>query len=127
MNTPQLPSLGKARAGERAREMLLVSYTIDPDHAPEFTETYDIAIGGLAMLTNAGLTPNSLITIELELRGESRPNLRLNANVRWSAYDPLLEKYRTGVSFSDRPAEFEEELLGYIDTLHNLRDIGALP
>lgn len=119
-------SPGSARDPERAKETLLVSYTVDAEQAPEYTETYDIAIGGLAMLTNAALTPNAKITIDLELRGNTRPNLRLNANVRWSTYDPLLQKFRTGVSFVDRPADFEKELEGYIDTLHHLRDLGAL-
>ena len=122
METP--PTQGIARASRREREILLVSYTIDPDLAPEYTETYDIAAGGLAMLTNAALTPNRELVIDLELRGDTRPKLRLNAHVRWSSYDPLLQKYRTGVAFTDRPADFEQELLVYIDSLHTLRDFG---
>ena len=65
MENPQLPSTAQRRDTERAREVLLVSYTIAADIAPEYTETYDIAIGGLAMLTNAALTPNVAITIDL--------------------------------------------------------------
>jgi hypothetical protein len=76
------------------------------------------------MLTNAALTPDVEILIELELTGDTRPNLRINANVRWSTYDPLLQKYRTGVSFAGRTPEFERELLRYIDTLHSIRDFG---
>ncbi len=120
------PTQGIMRASRREREILLVSYTIDADLAPEFTETYDIAVGGLAMLTNAALSPNRALVIDLELRGDTRPKLRLNAHVRWSSYDPLLKKYRTGVAFTDRPADFEQDLLRYIDTLHMLRDLGAL-
>jgi hypothetical protein len=126
MDNPPVPLHGNARASVRAHETLLVSYTFDGDVASEYTETYDIAIGGLAMLTNAALKPNLAIMIDLELRGDPRPKLRLNANVRWSTYDPLIEKYRTGVSFTDRPADFERELLRYIDTLNNLRDAGIL-
>jgi c-di-GMP-binding flagellar brake protein YcgR len=125
MENPQLPSTAQRRDTERAREVLLVSYTIAADIAPEYTETYDIAIGGLAMLTNAALTPNVAITIDLELRGDTRPKLRLNGSVRWSTYDPLLEKYRTGVSFSDASAEFERELLRYIDALESIRQLGV--
>ncbi len=126
MDNRSVPLVGKARTSERSREVLLVSYTFDSELASEYTETYDIATGGLAMLTNAALKPNLKIMIDLELRGDPRPKLRLNGDVRWSTYDPLLEKYRTGVSFTDRPADFERELLRYIDTLNNLRDLGAL-
>ncbi len=112
------------RSCERSRETLLVSYSIGPDIPPEYTETYDIATGGLAMLTNAALNSDVEISIELELRNDTRPKLRLNANVRWSTYDPLLQKYRTGVSFSTRSPAFETELLLYIDTLQDLRDLG---
>jgi c-di-GMP-binding flagellar brake protein YcgR len=124
MENPLLPVSGDARATERSREALLVSYSIAADIPAEYTETYDIAVGGLAMLTNAALTPDVEILIELELTGDTRPNLRINANVRWSTYDPLLQKYRTGVSFAGRTPEFERELLRYIDTLHSIRDFG---
>lgn len=78
----------------------------------------------MAMLTNAALEPDLQIAIELELRGDPRPRLRLAGNVRWSNYDPLLQKYRTGVAFTDRSAEFERDLLRYIDTLHEIRALG---
>lgn len=125
MDTPPVSPPGTARA-ERERETLLVSYTFAHDVAPEFTETYDIAVGGLAMFTNAALQPNLEIIIDLELRGNTQPNLRLHANVRWSAYDPMVGKFRTGVSFVDRPAGFERDLLRYIDTLHRIRNLGTL-
>ncbi len=121
MEKTPLPPLSDARASERSRETLLVSYTIAADIAPEYTETYDIAVGGLAMLTNAALHPDSEIIIELELRDDTRPKLRLHANVRWSTYDPLLGKHRTGVSFRDRDGALERDLLRYIDTLHEIR------
>jgi hypothetical protein len=116
----------KARASPRSRETLLVSYTTSPERAQEFTETYDIAVGGLAMLTNASLDPDAEIRVELELRGGARPKLTLAAHVRWSTYDPLIQKYRTGVSFIGPTPEFERELLHYIDTMHQLRALGAL-
>ena len=131
MEKPPLPSPGEARApgdaraSERSRETLLVSYTIAADIAAEYTETYDIATGGLAMFTNTALNPDLEIVIELELRDDARPKLRLNGNVRWSTYDPLLGKYRTGVSFTGRSSERERELLHYIDMLHEIRDLRA--
>jgi c-di-GMP-binding flagellar brake protein YcgR len=115
-----------ARMSQRSPETLLVSYTTSADRAPEFTETYDIASGGLAMLTNASLETDAEIVVGLELRGGAHPKLTLTANVRWSTYDPLLQKFRTGVSFISRTPEFERELLHYIDTLHHLRNLGAL-
>jgi len=115
----------EARANERSREKLMVSYTISAELPPEYTETYDIAVGGLAMLTNAALAPNSELLIELELRDDTGPKLSLRGAVRWSTYDVLLEKYRTGVSFIDRSPAFEIELLRYIDTLQFLRDLSA--
>jgi|SRR5450631_4103519 hypothetical protein len=121
MEKSQLPSSGDKRASERSHEKLLVSYSISADLPPEFTETYDIATGGLAMLTNAELSLDLEILIQLELRGDPGPKLRLRGNVRWSTYDPLLQKYRTGIAFAGPSSEFERELLRYIDTLHDLR------
>jgi c-di-GMP-binding flagellar brake protein YcgR len=99
----------------------LVSYTISAELPAEYTETYDIATGGLAMLTNAELTLDLELHVDLELRGDPGPKLRLKGNVRWSTYDPLLQKYRTGIAFSEPSKAVERELLRYIDTLHDLR------
>jgi hypothetical protein len=120
MEKPPLSSSDK-RASERSHEKLLVSYTISADLPAEYTETYDIATGGLAMLTNAELTQDLELLIDLELRGDDGPKLRLTGNVRWSTYDPLLQKYRTGIAFKGPGTPFEGELLRYIDTLHDLR------
>lgn len=115
-----------ARVHRRVGDALLVSYTISEDIKPEFTETYDIGIGGLAMLTNASLPLNGAVIVELELRGDDRPKLRINGNIRWSTYDELLGKYRTGIEFTKRDEEHDRELLRYIDTIHHLRDLGVL-
>jgi c-di-GMP-binding flagellar brake protein YcgR len=124
MDKPAAPSTRKRRA-KRAPDKLLVSYTIAADLPPEYTETYDIAVGGMAMLTNAIIMPDREIIIVLELRGTTNGTLRLTGNVRWSTYDPLLEKYRTGVSFTDASGDLEHELLRYIDTLQSIRDLEA--
>jgi c-di-GMP-binding flagellar brake protein YcgR len=113
----------KRRANKRSREKLLVSYTIDAELPAEHTETYDIALGGMAMFTNAALASDREIIVDLELRGATNGSLRLTGNVRWSIYDPLLEKYRTGVSFTATTEDCARELLRYIDTLHDLRDL----
>src|SRR5579884_2084730 len=63
---------GHHRGFERFGDTLLVSYSIAEEFAPEFTEAYDIAVGGMAMITNAELLKDSAITVQLELRGDTR-------------------------------------------------------
>jgi hypothetical protein len=115
-----------ARLHRRVGDALLVSYTISEDVRPEFTETYDIGIGGLAMLTNAELPLHQNVIIDLELKGDVRPKLTITGRVRWSTPDELLGKFRTGIEFTQRDPEHESELLRYIDTIHHMRDLGVL-
>ncbi len=110
----------------RVGDSLLVSYSINDEFAPEFTETYDIAMGGMAMLTNAELIKDEPVSVQVELRGDAQPVLRIRGVVRWSRYDPLLQRYRTGVAFLDVDDETRKQLQRYIDTLHLLRDMGML-
>lgn len=114
------------RKFQRVGDSLLVSYSINDDFAPEFTETYDIALGGMAMLTNAELTKDAPISVQVELRGDAQPVLRIRGVVRWSRYDPLMQRYRTGVAFLEVDDETRKHLQRYIDTLHLLRDMGML-
>ena len=105
---------------------MLVSYTIGDEYAAAHTETYDVGLGGLAMLAEAELPSGQPLRLELELRGDPRPPLHLTGEVRWSRYDPALTKFRTGVEFTDRTPEQESQLLGYIDMMYQLRDLGVL-
>jgi c-di-GMP-binding flagellar brake protein YcgR len=114
------------RKFQRVGDSLLVSYSINDDFAPEFTETYDIALGGMAMLTNAELTKDAPISVQVELRGDAQPVLRIRGVVRWSRYDPLLQRYRTGIAFLDVDDQTRVHLQRYIDTLHLLRDMGMI-
>ena len=114
------------RRFERVGDTLLVSYSIGDEFEPEFTETYDIALGGMAMLTNAELLKDAPVSVQLELRGDSQPVLRLRGTIRWSRYDPLLQRYRTGVAFFDVDEDMRAHLQRYIDTLHLLRDMGVI-
>lgn len=114
------------RKFERVGHALLVSYSISEEFAPEFTETYDVAIGGMAIITNAEMAPNLPVIIQLELRGESGPPLRVNGSIRWSRLDPILGKYRTGVAFLDLDTQTKQDLQRYIDTMRLLRDMGVL-
>ncbi len=114
------------RRFERVGDSLLVSFSISDDFPPEFTETYDIALGGMAILTSAELTRDAPMTVQIELRGDERPVLRLRAIVRWSRFDTLLQRFRTGVAFLDLDDDTKAHLQRYIDTLHLLRDMGIL-
>lgn len=119
-------SFGHHREFERVGDTLLVSYSISDEFAPEFTETYDIALGGMAMITNAELAKDAPITVQLELRGDARPMIRLKGAVRWSRFDPMLARYRTGVAFVDVDEDTQRDLTRYIDTLRLLRDMGVI-
>lgn len=119
-------SFGHHREFERVGDTLLVSYSISDEFAPEFTETYDIALGGMAMITNAELAKDAPITVQLELRGDTRPMIRLKGMVRWSRFDPMLQRYRTGVAFVDVDENTQRDLTRYIDTLRLLRDMGVI-
>ncbi len=105
---------------------MLVAYTIGDEFADARTEAYDVGLGGLAMLAEAELPAGQPLRLELELRGDPRPPLQLTGEVRWSRYDAALAKYRTGVEFTDRTPEQETQLLGYIDMMYKLRDLGVL-
>ena len=119
-------SFGHHREFERVGDTLLVSYSISDEFAPEFTETYDIALGGMAMITNAELAKDAPLTVQLELRGDTRPMIRLKGMVRWSRFDPMLQRYRTGVAFVDVDESTQLDLTRYIDTLRLLRDMGVI-
>ena len=60
----------RAQISARVGDTLLVSYSIGDEFAPEFTETYDIALGGMAMLTNAELNREDPINVQIELRSD---------------------------------------------------------
>ena len=114
------------REFQRVGDTMLVSYSIGSDFEPEFTETYDIGSGGMAMLTNAELRKDAELHVRIELNGDTRPTIELRAAVRWSQFDPLLHRYRTGVAFVDVDDETRAHLQRYIDALHLLRDMGVI-
>jgi c-di-GMP-binding flagellar brake protein YcgR len=119
--------MGEARSHRRLSDApLLVAYTIGDEFAAARTETYDVGLGGLAMFAETELPIGQPLKLELELRGEPRPPLQLTGEVRWSRYDAVLGKYRTGVEFTDRSPDQAKQLRVYIDTLYTLRDMGVL-
>lgn len=130
MDQTQVPEeaehIDHSRKFERVGDTLLVSYSISEEFAAEFTETYDIAIGGMAMITNAEIDSGASVIVQLELRGDPNPAIRVHGVVRWSRLDPLLRKYRTGVAFVEVDEATKKDLNRYIDTLHLLRDMGVI-
>ena len=116
-----------ARSHRRLGETpMLVSYTIGDDFAPAHTETYDIGLGGLALLSSIALPLGTELSLQLELKGQDRPPLILKGEVRWCREDTLAGRYRIGVEFTTRDAEQDAQLVGYIDTVYKLRDLGVL-
>jgi c-di-GMP-binding flagellar brake protein YcgR len=119
--------VGESRSHRRLTDApLLVAYTIGDEFAAARTQTYDVGLGGLAMLSETDLAPGTELKLELELRGDPRAPLKLTGEVRWSRHDAALEKYRTGVEFTNRTPELESQLVTYIDTIYKLRDLGVL-
>ena len=119
--------MSEARSHRRLSDApLLVAYTIGDDFAAARTETYDVGLGGLAMFAQTELPSGQQLRLELELRGDPRPPLQLTGEVRWSRYDPVLGKYRTGIEFTDRTQEQQNQLHGYIETMYQLRDLGVI-
>jgi c-di-GMP-binding flagellar brake protein YcgR len=105
---------------------MLVAYTIGEEFAAARTETYDIGLGGLALISETELATGQPLQLELELRGDPRPPLKLTGEVRWCRHDAALGKHRIGVEFTNRTPEQEAQLLTYIDTMYKLRDLGVL-
>ncbi len=119
-------SAPQQREFARVDGALLVSYTISEEFAPEFTEAYDISVGGMAMATNAELPKDAPIAVKIELRNDTRPVIRVQGIVRWSRFDKLLSHYRTGVAFTGIDEGTHADLVRYIDTVRLLRDMGVL-
>ncbi|MBV8580291.1 MAG: PilZ domain-containing protein [Candidatus Eremiobacteraeota bacterium] len=119
--------MSEARSHRRLLDApLLVAYTIGDEFEPERTETYDVGLGGLAMLSETELPSGQALKLELELRGDPRPTLNLTGSVRWCRFDHTIQKFRTGIEFTDRTHEQETQLLAYIDMMYKLRDLGVL-
>jgi c-di-GMP-binding flagellar brake protein YcgR len=105
---------------------MLVTYTIGDEFAAAHTETYDVGLGGLAMLSDTELSVGQPVRLELELRGDPRPALHLTGEVRWCGFDDAAGKHRIGIEFTDRTPEQAAQLQTYIDVMHKLRDLGVL-
>lgn len=112
------------RSTGRLGEALLVSYWVHDDAPPEITETYDIAPGGIALLTHVQLQRGTHVKMQVELRGDAHPPLQVSGIVRWSQNDPAIARYRTGVEFDTLESEAAAHLSRYIDIIKRIRDLG---
>ncbi|MEA2718561.1 MAG: hypothetical protein QOJ39_425 [Candidatus Eremiobacteraeota bacterium] len=119
--------MSEARSHRRLSDApLLVAYTIGDEFAAARTETYDVGLGGLAMLADTELPSGIELRLDLELRGDPRPPLHLTGEVRWCRHDAILNRYRIGIEFTNRSPAQETQLMAYIDMMYKVRDLGVL-
>jgi c-di-GMP-binding flagellar brake protein YcgR len=78
------------------------------------TETANISVGGVQLIDEAGLSPEQILRIELKLESV-KSNIVTFAEVKWSAKDDNIKKYRTGIEFlvlKDEDKKMIEEIVG---------------
>jgi c-di-GMP-binding flagellar brake protein YcgR len=77
-------------------------------------ETVNISIGGIQLIDDEELSAEQILRIEI--KAEGRPGTIVTfAEVRWSAKDSKLGRYRTGIEFlvlKDEDKAIIEELVG---------------
>ena len=62
------------------------------------TETANISVGGIQLIDDRALTPEQIVRLEIKL--EKNPNAIVTfAEVKWSAKDDNIKRYRTGIEF----------------------------
>jgi c-di-GMP-binding flagellar brake protein YcgR len=62
------------------------------------TESANISVGGIQLIDDEALSPEQIVRIEIKL--ESYPNPIVTfAEVKWSAKDDNIKKFRTGIEF----------------------------
>lgn len=78
------------------------------------TQTANISVGGIQLIDNTGLAPEQILRIELKLESV-KSNIVTFAEVKWSAKDDNIKKYRTGIEFlvlKDEDKKMIEEIVG---------------
>jgi c-di-GMP-binding flagellar brake protein YcgR len=78
------------------------------------TQTANISVGGIQLIDEAGLSPEQILRIELKLES-IKSNIVTFAEVKWSAKDDNIKKYRTGIEFlvlKDEDKKMIEEIVG---------------
>lgn len=62
------------------------------------TETCNISVGGIQLLDDKALTPEQIVRLEIKLENNPNPIVTF-AEVKWSAKDDNIKRYRTGIEF----------------------------
>ena len=78
------------------------------------TETANISVGGIQLIDDSGLSPEQILRIEIKLES-IKTNIVTFAEVKWSAKDDNIKKFRTGIEFlvlKDEDKKLIEEIVG---------------
>ena len=62
------------------------------------TETANISCGGIQLIDDKALTPEQIVRLEIKLETHPNPIVTF-AEVKWSAKDDNIKRYRTGIEF----------------------------
>ena len=61
-------------------------------------ESANISVGGIQLIDDTALTPDQIVRLEIKL--ENNPNLIVTfAEIKWSAKDDNIKRFRTGIEF----------------------------
>jgi c-di-GMP-binding flagellar brake protein YcgR len=78
------------------------------------SETVNISVGGVQLINDSGLKPEQILRIEIRLEN-AKTNIVTFAEVKWSAKDDNIKRYRTGIEFlvlKDEDKKLIEEIVG---------------
>ena len=78
------------------------------------TETANISVGGIQLINDAGLNPEQILRIEIKM-ANAKSGIITFAEVKWSAKDDNIKKFRTGIEFlvlKDEDKKLIEEIVG---------------
>ncbi len=62
------------------------------------TETANISVGGIQLIDDTPLSPEQIVRLEIKLDTHPNPIVTF-AEVKWSAKDDNIKRYRTGIEF----------------------------
>jgi len=62
------------------------------------TETANISVGGIQLIDDSPLKPEQIVRLEIKLPNHPAPIVTF-AEIKWSAKDDDIKRYRTGIEF----------------------------
>jgi c-di-GMP-binding flagellar brake protein YcgR len=117
---PESEIYSERRKFKRVRSQVSVSYKIVslPDEIEDIkkqaerkiTESANISIGGIQLLDEVELKPEQILRLEFAVAGRKEPIVTF-AEVRWTARDNNIKKYRIGIEFLVLKEEDRKTLL----------------